>query len=307
MPDLSRSWIAAVLVLGATSMWACQGREEAETGGDPDEGIVVADVGFRTPESVVHDTARDVYLVSNINGGPLDTDDNGFISQVSPDGTVKELHWIDGAAPNVTLNAPKGMAVLGDTLFVADIDCVRYYEIELGEELGSMCRDGAVFLNDVALGPNGELFVTDTGSGEEDARGDQAGALFRFHLDGASARLAAGPQLGRPNGVAVGSRGIFVVSFGSGEIAQFDASGKRTVVMPASDRQLDGIVFLPDGGFLFSSWGDQAIYRVTGDGMVQVLFQGIPTPADIGYDARRNRVLIPVFEEDRIIIRELPA
>src|SRR5690349_877932 len=53
--------------------------------------------GFSTPESVFHDTEADIYYVTNINGGPGDKDDNGFISKLSPDGTIAELKWIDGA------------------------------------------------------------------------------------------------------------------------------------------------------------------------------------------------------------------
>src|SRR5690242_11480428 len=47
---------------------------------------VVRYTGFATPESVLHDEARDRYLVSNINGKPSDVDGNGFISELSPDG-----------------------------------------------------------------------------------------------------------------------------------------------------------------------------------------------------------------------------
>src|SRR5262245_10177215 len=60
--------------------------------------------GFQTPESVLYDADNDVYLVSNINGKPLDADDNGFISKVSPDGKITELKWIDGAKDNVKLD-----------------------------------------------------------------------------------------------------------------------------------------------------------------------------------------------------------
>ena len=70
------------------------------------EPIPVGDMS--TPESALHDPEADVYLVSNINGGPCDRDDNGFISRVSPDGQVLDLKWIDGADPGVTLHAPKG-------------------------------------------------------------------------------------------------------------------------------------------------------------------------------------------------------
>ena len=41
--------------------------------------IVIKDVGFMTPESVLHDAEQDIYLVANINGDPLGVDGNGFI------------------------------------------------------------------------------------------------------------------------------------------------------------------------------------------------------------------------------------
>jgi hypothetical protein len=52
-----------------------------------------------TPESVLYDAIDDVYLVSNINGSPFDTDDNGFIARVGTDGSLIETRWIDGRSP----------------------------------------------------------------------------------------------------------------------------------------------------------------------------------------------------------------
>ena len=83
-----------------------------------------------------------MYLVANINGGPSDKDGNGFISRISPEGEVIALKWIDGAAESVTpftLNAPKGMALTGDRLFVADIDVVRVFDRERGDWLDEVC------------------------------------------------------------------------------------------------------------------------------------------------------------------------
>ena len=52
--------------------------------------------GFETPESVVHDRVLHFYLVSNVGvGNPAGFDGNGFISRASPDGTIRELHWIE--------------------------------------------------------------------------------------------------------------------------------------------------------------------------------------------------------------------
>lgn len=120
-----------LLILTPLALTAC-GSPDTDEGDLPeveDEAAPSAErvevTGFSTPESVVHDAVDDVYLVSNINGEPLAEDGNGFISRVTPDGEVEALRWIDGEADGVELNAPKGMAVLGDTLYVADIDCVR--------------------------------------------------------------------------------------------------------------------------------------------------------------------------------------
>lgn len=269
------------------------------------EGLTI-EGGFATPESVLHDEADDVYLVSNISGDPLAEDGDGFISRVSPDGEITELRWIDGTAEGVELNAPKGMAVRGDTLYVADIDCVRMFVRTSGEPAGEVCFDEATFLNDVAVDRNGSLYVTDSGltTGFEPSGTD---AVYRFDPDGRRSKLAQGDALGRPNGIAFGSRGGFVVSFGSGEVYQLAPDGSTRTVVPARpDRQLDGIAFTPDGGFLFSSWGDQAVYRVDGQGAMSRVVEGVEAPADIAYDATRHRVLIPLFNADQVLVRDLP-
>lgn len=268
---------------------------EAET-----EGFTVSGVGFSTPESVLHDTEADVYLVSNINGGPLDEDGNGFISRLSPEGEVLELRWIDGAADGVTLNAPKGMAVQGGMLYVADIDCIRMFDRDTGAPAGEACPSTASFLNDVAAAPDGSsILFTDSGL---DASFASTGrdAVYRLDGDGQITELIGEEGLGAPNGVAVGSTGIFVVTFMSGEVFRLDAEGNRTDVMPASERQIDGIEMMDDGGFLMSSWGDQAVYRVGGDGSVSQVVGGLDAPADIGYDRARNRVLVPLFNADEV-------
>src|SRR5436305_2008757 len=122
--------------------------------------------GFLTPESVLHDTAQDIYFVSNINGSPTAKDDNGFISRVRPDGAVENLKFIEGGHNGVTLHAPKGLALLGDTLWVADIDVVRAFDARTGtaRDSVSLATLGAVLLNDIAIAQTGALYITDTAS-----------------------------------------------------------------------------------------------------------------------------------------------
>src|SRR5881392_1454300 len=131
--------------------------------------------GFSTPESVLHDSTQDIYFVSNVNGSPTAKDNNGFISRVRPDGAIENLKFIEGGRAGVTLNAPKGLALLGDTLWVADIDAVRAFNAKTGAPLDSVSLStlGAVFLNDIAATPTGALYITDTG-----IRFDDVGAVL---------------------------------------------------------------------------------------------------------------------------------
>ncbi len=295
-----------VLALVVVSLAACGGADEAEPEDVASPTITVTGVGFATPESVLHDPEADVYLVSNINGAPLEKDDNGFISRVSPEGELLELKWIDGAADGTTLHAPKGMAVQGTTLYVTDIDCVRMFDRTSGAATGEVCPQNVSFLNDIAPAPDGEsLFFTDTGL---DASFSPTGsdAVYRLSGDDRVTVMLRDPALGGPNGVAVGSRGIFVVTFLSGEVFRLDAEGNRTDVMPGSEGQYDGIEMMDDGGFLLSSWGDQAVYRIAGDGTRTRVLSGVEAPADIGVDRVRNRVLVPLFNGDEVRIVPLP-
>ncbi len=302
-----------VILSAAALLTSCGGDDgmipAAQNTAMPEAGPVavdttVSEVGFMTPESVLHDTAADVYLVSNINGAPLDKDGNGFISAVSPDGEVLELKWIDGATAGVTLNAPKGMAFSGDRLFVADIDCIRMFDRTTGAAIGEECVQGASFLNDVASARSGGVLFTDTGL---DASFAPSGtdAVYRFDSRGVST-VVAEAGLGAPNGVIDTSDGPLVVTFMSGEVYRIGADGDRTVLAGPSQQQLDGVVELADGRILMSSWGDSCIYEMGPTGAMDCIIADVEAPADIGADTGRNRVLIPLFNANAVRIKTVP-
>lgn len=265
----------------------------------------IADVGLAQPESVLYDSTDDVYIVTNINGDPLAKDGNGFISRLSPNGTVLSLKWIDGASPDVTLNAPKGTAIVGDTLYVADIDVIRLFNRKTGASIDSIPVPGATFLNDVAAGPDGTVYFTDTGlkSGKSGFVDSGSDAVYR--LDGRKpVAIVTGPNLGRPNGVTVGPDGLTVVTFGSGSIYRLDPlTGERTNLPIPDQGQLDGVVRLRDGTLLISSWQAQEVYRLSPEGRFAVAVDSVATPADIGYDSRRGYLLIPIMSKSEIVVR----
>jgi streptogramin lyase len=300
---LSRTyWPAAALALTA----ACAPGERAAP--PAASAVDIVDVGFATPESVLPDTLADVYLVSNINGQPTDKDDNGFIARLAPTGAVEALKWIDGATDAVTLNAPKGMAVHHDTLFVADIDVVRLFDRATGAPLGNWPVSGATFLNDLAVGPDGTLYVTDTGvsPGEGGLVPNGSDGVYRRDGDRWTA-IVSGAGLGNPNGIIADSAGLVVVTYGSGDVYRLNpTTGDRTMLPKPPQGALDGVVELADGEFLISSWSAQGVYRLSSSGEYSAAISDtVQAPADIGFDAKRRTLLIPDFLGNRVLIRPL--
>src|SRR5688500_3388992 len=94
--------------------------------------------GFNVPESVRYDAELDVYYVANINGNPSQKDNNGYIARVRADSTGVMTVLVEGGKGGARLNAPKGMALRGDTLYVADIDMLRMFNRRTGAPVGAV-------------------------------------------------------------------------------------------------------------------------------------------------------------------------
>jgi sugar lactone lactonase YvrE len=266
-------------------------------------------VGFSTPESVLHDSTQDIYFVSNINGSPTAKDNNGFISRVRPDGAIENLKFIEGGRSGVTLNAPKGLAVLGDTLWVTDIDVARAFNARTGALLDSVKLDSAVFLNDITVAPTGAIYITDTG-----IRFDDVGnvlhpgpdRVFRIGPDRKVTVAARGDSLGWPNGITIDPVGkrVIIVSFGASKSVLAWKPGDRAPrVIAKGAGGFDGVEVAGSSIFV-SSWADSTVSAYETGQEVKVI-TGVPTPADIGYDAKRNRLLIPIFTGNRVEIWQL--
>lgn len=264
--------------------------------------IVVHDVGFEKPESIVHDREADVYLVSNIAGSPLSKDDRAFISRVRPDGTVESLKWIDAAKPSIELHAPKGMAIVGDTLYVADIDQVRMFDRATGHLVGSNVIPGASFLNDVSAAPDGTVYVSDSGL----SRGltpTGTDAIYRITPEGSVGVLSRTQELGQPSGLWALPDGVWVVGFGSGEVYRLDRTGNRTEVARPPKGSLDGIAVFDKRVFV-SSWEASAVFERKGDKFT-VRIPDVDAPSDLAIDQARGRLLITHYNQNTISIHPL--
>ena len=255
---------------------------------------------FSTPESVFYDAKSDVYLVSNINGGPSAADNNGFISRVSPDGKKVELKWIEAGKKGVKLDAPKGMAVVGTTLYVADLTRVRMFDASSGKPKGEVALPGATFANDITASPDGKVFASDTGVKIDDkgVTPTQSDAVYAIDK-GKAKTLAKGDDLGHPNGLLWANDKLWVLGFGSGEIYSLDKDGKKQDAQKLPKGMLDGIVAVGDS-LLVSSWEAQGVFKGKPGGNWDLALPGLKAPADIGFDTKRNLVLVPLFQDNAV-------
>ena len=276
-------------------------RGGAGTGGTPIKAATVS--GFQTPESVKWDSAQDVYFVSNINGAPNAKDGNGYISRVGPAGLVMDSAFIKG------LNAPKGITLVHDTLWVADIDQVRAFNARSGTPVATVNVPGAIFLNDIAAAPDGSLYVTDTAirfgaNGAVEHPGTDQ--IFRIAPDHSVSVAVQSDSLGRPNGITwdAANQRFIVVPFGAKFLLAWKPGESTVTTLSVGAGQFDGVEITKDGAIWVSSWADSSVYRyASGQGTNAI--KGVPSPADIGYDARRNRLLIPIFTGNRVEIWQL--
>ena len=199
-------------------------------------------------------------------------DDNGYISRVGKDRRMEKLRFIAGGSGGVTLHAPKGMAITGDTLWVTDLDAVRGFNRRTGAPVASvdLAPLGALFLNDITVGPDGSLYLTDTG-----VRFDSAGTrqhtgpdrVFRIRGREPSVVLE-GDVLGRaqrhhlrPGGPA---RSCWHRSAAATPCSSGSGPGHEPRPIATGAGRYDGIEVLPDGRILVSAWNDSTLSEVDG-------------------------------------------
>jgi hypothetical protein len=266
---------------------------------DSPRAVLVARVeGLSGPEAVRYDPEQDVHFVANFGPrGDDPRDGNGFISRVDPDGVIESLRFMTGTAER-PLHMPRGMAIRGDTLWVADVDGVYGFHRRSGEPLAfvDFTTHEPGFLNDVATGPDGALYVTDTGRSRV------------YRMAGGRAEVALEDEgTGPPNGITWSpEREAFLLApWGGGQVIRAWRPGGRELEDAATvpGGRFDGIEVV-DGRILVASQADSSLWVVE-DGVARRVTRVPGAPADIGVDTRRGRVAVPYIALDRVELYEL--
>jgi sugar lactone lactonase YvrE len=310
------------MLLGATAvglaaLTACgEGRDTGGSAGGADTtaaadsaplsaAIALSVDNLAAPEAARYDPELGVYFVSSINGDPLGKDGNGYISRLTRDGKVDSLKFIAGGRGGAKLDAPKGIAIRGDTLWVADIDVARAFDKRTGKPIATVSLAGkAKFLNDAAVGPDGAIYFTDSGFGDDSKEGGSGhpGPDRIFRVEGGKATLALQfKDKPGPNGItwdSVGSK-FLIVSFQGSSIYHWAPGDSVPTVVAQGPGMMDGIEPLGDGRFLVSTWTDSSLF-VLDDDKITRLVGGLPGAADIAFDRERGRIAVPLLTEDRL-------
>ncbi len=266
--------------------------------------------GFDIPESVLHDDEQDVYFVSNIGGKLHAKDNNGRIARLAPDGQVQDAKFITGT-DDAPLHSPKGMAIAGSLLWVSDIDRVLAFDRVTGAPVHVVEVAGSTFLNDVAAAPDGSIYVSDTGLNfDADGVPSHTGPdrIVRIDADGNAEVVLETAALGGPNGLLWDNeRNALLIAqmFGKDVLTWTPGSATPTVLESGVGR-FDGLARAGNGELLVSSGHDSVIYVLRDDRLLP-LMASPPTPADIGIDTRRNRLLIPSLAGNWVEIWQLPV
>jgi sugar lactone lactonase YvrE len=262
--------------------------------------LVASPAAFNQPEAVRYDPEQDVYFVSNWGPGDVDAkDDNGFISRMTPDGAVQQLRFIAGGTAGATLHAPRGMTIVGDTLWVVDVDAVRGFNRRTGAPLATADFHAfkVGFLNDVAAGPDG-LYLTDTGTN------------LIYRIAGGKITVALHDSaLGGPNGITwdVANSRFIVVPYGGKSVIEAWTPGSKalSVVGTSTGAKFDGVEVLAGGSILAASQKDSSLHLFA-EGSGRAIIHTGGTPADIAIDTKRNRVAAPFVDRNLVEIWQLP-
>lgn len=279
----------AILALSFMGLAAC-----APAPADP--VMVWETEGFMAPESVLHDAERDVLYVSNISGPPDEANGTGFISKISSDGDVIDLKWVTG------LDAPKGLVMDGNRLYVSDIDKLIEIDVATGKVTASHLAPDAKFLNDVAVDSAGSVYVSDM----------MDDAIYRLK-DGRFDLWLRNKLLAAPNGLMVEGDDLLVAAWGEmtkgwetetpGHLKRvsLQTRGVTSLGDATPVGNLDGLEPDGEGGYLSTDWMAGGLFRIEPSGNAVQLLDLDQGSADLEFITARRLAIVPMMMEGKVV------
>ncbi len=255
--------------------------------------------GLNEPESVIYDKQSDAVYISNINGDPLKLDQNGYITKISVNGQIIEKKWISN------LDAPKGLALYDNYLYVADINKIWKISIK-NKNIKKFYVKDAGFLNDLVSNKNGDIYASDMFKNR----------IYRLKNNSISIWKQS-KLLESPNGLLIEGNFLIVACWGK-IIDGFKTSVKGKLIKVSLDSRqikkffstrpignLDGIVFNKNNGYLVTDWVKGKLYTINKKGIVTKTRNLNFGSSDLEILMHKDLILVPMMKNNNIVAYQL--
>lgn len=257
------------------------------------------------PEAAFWHPESRTWFVSNLGGGlSLERDGYGWLSRYDENGKLINAQWIKG------MDAPTGIASVGNLLYVADRSGIHEIDVNQAKILRKIEIPNAKFLNDVAAAPNGDLFVSDF----------EANRIYRLNSERKAEVWLEGENLQNPNGLIVDGDYLIIATWGPmTDPATFAVKYPGTLIKAnLSTRELtligkgqpiasfDGVVVVGEEYFA-TDWPNGRLLRISADGTVREVLSGFYQLADLGYNPDKKIIAMPVMSDNRLVFLHMDS
>lgn len=248
--------------------------------------------GIKTPESVLVGPDGRIY-VSEI--GEFGKDGDGQISVIGKDGQAHVFA--------TGMNDPKGLAVYGNDLYVADK--TRVLKVGLDGKWTVFAAAEAFpatpqFLNDLESDTHGNIYVSDTG----DLKG-KGGAVYRIGKNGKVALITNSEKDARvlgPNGLLMdGPSSLLEVDFVSGILYRIKIRTGEMEKVAEGFGGGDGVARGSKGVLYVSDWQNGRVFSVSKQGEVKLIKDGFKSAADISLTRDGKFILVPDMKAGELV------
>lgn len=271
----SRRWLLAPALMAALAatepLWAA-------------EPITVS--GLKNPESAAVGPGGKVYVTVI---GEKGTAGDGMVAIVDPSGKI---------TPFATgLDDPKGLVVVGDRMFVADL--TKVWRVDANGKAEVHAAPEAfprppLFLNDIASDGRGNLYVSDSGD-----RAGRKGAIFRIDAGGRVTMVMdaerTSPKIEVPNGVLVDDPDhLFVADFGLGYLYRYDLTTGTPQRLGGGFGGADGIARDARTRLFIGDWKNGRLFMISSEREPpRLISDKFQSAADLSITPDGKSLLIP--------------